>query len=100
MGKSKEIVDKSQNYQIAYKSLSEAALALSKFFGLAHVEGTDKVDLGATMHQMMLAGEVPQKGEVLAMVKIKMDQKYGCVLSLQVRTKEAELCKLLMESLS
>lgn len=93
-------MEKSQNYQIAYKSLAEAAAALSKFFGMAAVSGTDKVELGASMHQMQLAGEVPGKGEVLAVVKVKMDAKYGCVLSLQVRTLDAALCELIMNSLS
>ena len=100
MGKSKKIVEKSQNYQIAYKLLPEAANALSKFFGMVPANGTDKVELGATMHQMCLAGENADKGVVLAMVKIKMDPKYGCVLGLQVRAFDEALCQLIMDSLS
>jgi hypothetical protein len=80
--------------------LAEAATALSKFFGLTAVEGTDKVDLGSLLHQMMLSGEVKGKSEILALAKIKMDQKYGCVLNLQVRTTDEEVCQMIMESLS
>ena len=93
-------MDKSQNYQIAYKSLAEAAAALSKYLGMTAATGTDKVDIGAPMHQMMLAAEAKGKIEVLALMKIKMDQKYGCVLSLQVRTTDEAVCKMIMESLS
>jgi len=89
---------KTQTYQISYNTLAEATTALSKFFGLAAVE--EAVNAGATMHQMMLSGEVPGKGEVLAIAKIKMDQKYGCVLSLQVKAVDSEVCQMIMESLS
>ncbi len=100
MAKRKDCVEKSQNYQIAYKSLAEATAALSRFFGMTAVPGTDKVELGASVHQMQLAGEVQDKSQVLAVVKIKMDAKYGCVLSLQVRTLHSDLCDLIMNSLS
>ena len=80
--------------------MAEATNSLSKFFGLTPVEGTDKVDLGASLHQMMLCGEVKGKSEILASAKIKMDQKYGCVLSLQVRGVDEEVCQMIMESLS
>ena len=91
---------KSENFQISYKSLAEAATALSKFFGLTPVGECEKVELGATMHQMSLSGEVPGKSEILAIAKIKMDQKYGCVLNLQAETTNEEVCQMLMESLS
>jgi len=63
-------------------------------------EGSEKVELGAAMHTMMLLGEVKEKGEVLSILKIKMDQKYGCVLNMQVRTLDPDISKMVMESLS
>lgn len=91
---------KTQNYQLpTYKTITEAALALSKFFGLTAIEGTEKVELGSSMHEMKLGGEVKGKGEVLAIVKIKMHQELGCVLNLQVKTTDPETCQLIIESL-
>ena len=80
--------------------MAEAAGALGKFFGLNAIGETDKVGESASMHQMMLSGELPGKGDILAVAKIKMDSKYGCVLNLQVKTLDEDVCQLIMESLS
>jgi hypothetical protein len=100
MGKAEGTIEKRQTYQISYKTLVDACTALTKFFGMAPVVGTDKVELGAAAHEMFLAGEVASIGMVLAVVKLKMDQKYGCVLSLQVRATHQDLCQLVLDSLS
>lgn len=98
--KQSNYITKSQNYQISYNTLADAVAALSKYFGLTAVEGEEKADLGASVHQMMLGGEVKGRGEVLALAKVKMDQKYGCVLNLQVKAVDEEVCQMVMESLS
>ena len=67
---------------------------------MAPVVGTDKVELGAASHEMLLAGEATSIGMVLGTVKLKMDQKYGCVLSLQVRATHQGLSQLVLNSLS
>lgn len=100
MGKEKGIVDKSQNYQIAYKTLEDAIAALSTFFGMSPSIGTEKVNVGSSLHQMSLAGEVFGKDIIMAIVKVKIDQKYGCVLSLQVRGMNQDFCQVVIDSVS
>eukprot|EP00831_Metopus_contortus_P036837 TRINITY_DN2907_c0_g1_i1.p1 TRINITY_DN2907_c0_g1~~TRINITY_DN2907_c0_g1_i1.p1 ORF type:complete len:235 (+),score=46.20 TRINITY_DN2907_c0_g1_i1:147-851(+) len=95
---SKSVAENSQNYQIAYKSLEEAVKALSIFFGLSAVKGSEQVQLGAKMHTMQLAGNVPNEGLIFALLKIKMGGKYGCVLSLNVCASNKDLCNLILAS--
>lgn len=80
--------------------MGEAVTALGKFFGMSPTKGSDTVELGANTHQMRIAGEVLNIGIVLAIVKVKMDQKYGCVLSLQVKALQEDLCQMIIDSVS
>ncbi len=89
-----------QTYQISHKSVDDAVQTLSRFFGATPVSGTERVLIGATVHELQLAGEAESHEPVLAVARVKMDPKYGCVLNLQVGCRSPELRAAIYSSIA
>ena len=89
-----------QNYQVAYKSKEDAISSLPIYFGMNLCNPNSVIQGNSKIAQLLLSGIVDENIIILAIIKIKMEPKYGCVLNVTSKSNDEELTSLILESIS
>ncbi|CBK24517.2 uncharacterized protein [Blastocystis hominis] len=81
---------------LPFEDVETAVKQIVEVMGLAPMEGSERVPMGATNHTLLLAGRVLGETLVMARCQVILSQQYGCVLKIAVRSQDPELTQTVL----
>lgn len=95
LGPENEVLEK---FQLQFKQLNEAIVAVIDFLGMQPCDGTAAVGkAGATTHNLHLSGVFVGNKQVLVRAQLQLDQQAGMVLKIAVRSEDLELSQMVAD---
>lgn len=97
LGSNPKCAEVVQTYQLPYKSMEDAVEGVTKIFGMAVCEGSNKINVTDKAHNLMLCGSFLAKELVVVRAVIGFNSEYGCVLKVYIRSLSQAVSNALSE---
>lgn len=92
------IQDQTQKYQLNYKTVELASSSLQAHFGMSKSPAPENIS-NLAFYPLKLSGKYLGRDLILIDCQIQMNSKLGCVVQLNIKTKDTYLANNLLETL-
>lgn len=80
--------------------MEEAITGVQKSFGMSVCDGSDKIDVTAQSHIILLSGLFYGKEQVVVKGKIGFNVEHGCVMMVAVRSLSSQISNAVLQCIS